>query len=337
MIKFLDILREGVKVEFGSNPAREPSPKSIDISYKPIEGEQLNTIDGISKKILLYKVFYSLESDPKSNHIKDSQDALKDHPELINGLKNFLAKSLKSRISKPDYIAYLGSSAPLNKALVQNISEIFNVSEENIIPIEKVEYKYIDDAINWESFRKQSKKLQKDIISYLYTTAEKPGPYVIKGTKKIQGIIVKQHHSKYDLGVNPNLEWIKDKQLPAIYNIIIECLTTNKRLLIIDDNVHTGLDFRLIFKNIEKIIKKYQEEQTMPSTEMARLMNTMGELRQHPRYITSEHLQNEYKRLESIYNEVIMNISILSRKVGENRKNIIGYVLYRLEDEDLKR
>ena len=84
-------------------------------------------------------------------------------------------------------------------------------------------------------------------------------------------------------------------------------------------------------------MEKYQEEQTIPSIELKKLMINMDNILQNPKYIKSEYLQNEYIKLKEIYNEVKKNMTELSEKIGENRKNIIGYVLYKLTDSDLKR
>ena len=80
MIKLSHILREvveGAKVTFD----KDNEPTKIEISQQRLDGEQLQTVDGV-RKTANCDVYYSLESVPDTANIKSAQDALKYNSEL---------------------------------------------------------------------------------------------------------------------------------------------------------------------------------------------------------------------------------------------------------------
>ena len=319
---------EGAKVDFEDGVAT-----NIKISTKPIKGEQLITVDGV-RTTSNYKVYYSLESKPDAENIKASQDALKYDSDKIdvNQLKELVNKTLKNKIGKIDYIGFLESKGSLNNLLLEVVKDIYNVPDENIISIEKIEYDYIDNAVDWEQFQKESKTIQDAIIKYLEKTAKEPGPYKIRKSGEVQSAIIQRLHSKYDLGLNPNEP---NRALPPIFNVIIDCLNNNKTLLIIDDNIHTGIDFSKIFKSINQLIEKMKEESLTPSSEESNALAQIQNIIRNPKFETSTFLQDKYKELKQIENQFEERKFIINKQYSRSTDNMFGYVLYRLKDSDL--
>jgi hypothetical protein len=319
---------EGAKVNFEDGVVT-----NIEMSVKAIKGEQLITVDGI-RTTNNYKVYYSLESNPDAENIKASQDALKYDSNKIdtNELKELVSRTLKNKINKVDYIGFLESKGSLNNLLLKVVKDIYNVSDKDIIPIEKMEYDYIDNAVNWEQFQKESKTIQDAIIKYLEKTSKEPGPYKIRKSGETQSAIIQRLHSKYDLGLNPNES---NKDLPPIFNVIVDCLNNNKTLLIIDDNIHTGIDFSKIFKSINQIIEKMKEESLKPSDEELNSSSQIQNIVGNPKFKTSIFLQNKYKELKQIENQFQERKLIINKQYSNSTNNIFGYVLYKLKDSDL--
>jgi hypothetical protein len=321
-------VNEGAKVNF-----EDGTPTSIEVSYKPIKGEQLITVDGKMTKNN-YNVYYSLESNPKEDNIKAAQDALKyDSDKIdINELKELITKTLKNKINKVDYIGFLESKGTLNNLLLKVVKEIYNISDENIVYIKKIEYDYIDNAVDWEQFQKESKTIQNAILKYLEKTSKEPGPYKIRKSGETQSVIIQRLHSKYNLGLNPNEP---NKVLPPIFNVIVDCLNNNKTLLIVDDNIHNGIDFSKIFKSIDQIIEKMKEESLKPSNEELdasfQIQNIIG----NPKFKTSTFLQDKYKELKQIETQFQERKFIVNKQYSNSTNSIFGYVLYRLKDSDL--
>jgi hypothetical protein len=338
MIKLIDLLettdiykklkKEGAKVDFKDNVA-----VGIKISSKNIEGEQLVTIDG-SRVTNGYKVYYSLESDPNASNIKASQNALKYDANLINinELKELILKTLKNRLPKIDYIGFLESKGELNNTLLKAIQEIYKIPSENIIYVKKMEYKFIDNAVDWDSYLKQTKEIQQDIQKFLDKTASKPGPYKIRKSGETQSIIIKQLHSKYDLGLNPNEP---NRPLPPIFNVIVDCIKNKKVLLLIDDNFHTGTDFFKIFNLIDKLIEKMQLEASKPSDKEHDALIQLQTIIQNPKFKTSAFLQDKYKNFKQIEKQLLQRKFIVSKQFYDPDKVIFGYVLYKLKPSDI--
>ncbi len=321
---------EGAKVDF-----EDGVPVDITISSKPISGEQLITVDGV-RSTNNYDVYYSLESNPKADNIKPSQDALKYNADKISEgeLRELIIKTLKSRLSKVDYIGFLESKGTLNNMLLSVIKDIYNVSDENTIFVKKLEYKFIDNAVDWNQFQKESETIQKAILNFLEKTSQTPGPYKIRKSGEVQSSIIQRLHSKYDLGLNPNEP---DKPLPPIFDIIVDCISNKKTLLIIDDNIHSGTDFFKIFGDINKLIDKMESESSKISEEEQKALDEIQTIISNPKFKTSSFLQDKYKELKKIEKEYNERKLMVSKQYSNINKNIFGYVLYRLKDSDLKK
>lgn len=332
VIKLSIILREvleGAKVTFDDNG----KATSIDISYRHLDGEQMQTDDSVNKRHG-YQVYYSLSSDSKAQNIKASQDALKYNSDLINPnqLKDLLKHTILTHIPKVDYIGYLESKGGLNQLLLKSLQELYGNAEA--ISIEKVQYDQIDNAVDWDSFSKQTEPIKKSIIDFLYKTAEKKPPYTIRKSDQIQSVVVKQLHSKYDIGLHPSGE---NKKYPPIFMAIIDCLTKGKTMLIIDDNTHTGTDFVKLFEGVEKIKEHILTINSKRTPEEEQGIVELDNIKKHRNFKTSPHLQqkaNELERQESLYRE---RVGFLNKAIYESRQHFFGYVLYLLKDSDLKK
>jgi hypothetical protein len=339
MIKLIDLLREvqeGARVTFDDTG----NASKIDIAYKHLDGEQLGTYNNVIKKNS-YSVYYSLESVSGADNIKKAEDTLKYDSQLIKPaeLKDLLSNTLGAEIAKVDYIGYLESKGGLNKVLINTVKELYGVSDENVVEVKKVEYMNIDDAVDWESYNKlKSEPLKKDIIKFLYKTAEKAPPYKIKKSSGEEGggtqsIIVKQLQSKYDLGLNPNL---KNKSLPPIYDVLVKCIEQGKTLLIVDDNMHAGIDFYKIFGAVRDLVDKLKEVNARPTTEEEGVEEKLASWERHPKRKTSSHVQQEIERLEKILKVRRERIELINRDLNGSNQRIFGYVLYNLTSQDIK-
>jgi hypothetical protein len=339
MIKLIDLLKEvqeGARVAFDN----AGNASKIDIAYKHLDGEQLATYNNVIKKNS-YSVYYSLESAPGAENIKKSEDALKYSSQLIKPaeLKDLISNTLGAEIEKVDYIGYLESKGGLNKVLINTIKELYGVSDENVVEVKKVEYMNIDDAVDWESYNKlKSEPLKKDIIKFLYKTAEKAPPYKIKKSSGKEGggtqsIIVKQLQSKYDLGLNPNL---KNKSLPPIYDVLVKCIEQGKTLLIVDDNMHAGTDFYKIFGAVRDLADKLKEVNARPTTEEEGVEEKLVALKRHPKRETSSYIKQEIDKLEKVLKVRRERIDLVNRDLNGSNQRIFGYVLYNLSSKDIK-
>lgn len=295
MIRLAGILRtilEGAKVTFDE----KGKPSSIDISIRYTEGEQLNTVNGITTKGG-YKVYYSLESDSKAQQVKKAQDALKYQSDLINtkDLKNLLSNTLLSDLPKVDYIVCLESKGDLNKLLADTLKSIYTGAE--IIYAEKIEYTDILKAVDWEKVRKASTSMKISLKAWLDKKRKEPGPYKIRKSNEMQSSIAQYFYSKYNFGMHPSGEGDK---FPPVYNAIVNCLTGGKKMLIVDDNLYSGDDFRKIFEHISKIKEVFVKENEKPLDKEVEMFAELEKLKQHPKAKTSVHLQNKIKELEEV-------------------------------------
>jgi hypothetical protein len=328
-----DIINEGAKATFYEG---ENNIQKIDISVKPIEGEQLITSNK-TRKTNNYNVFIGLESTPdnKITNIKKSEDALKNNANLIeeNELEKFLISNLKSRLPSIDYIGFLESTGDLNILLKKTIQKIYSIPDDKTIYIDKIKYEKIDDAVDWEQFDKESEKIKTAILNWLSKRAENPPPYTIRKSGETQSSIIQRLHSKYNVGFNPN---IKNKSLPQIYNVLAECIIKGKKILIIDDNLHTGTDFLKLFRDVDKLINKLREEYSKPTEDEQKIINELEDIKKNPKFKTSQFLQSKYKELNKLKVKILERTEMITKNITGPDK-VFGYVLYELKSEDLNR
>lgn len=332
MIKLSDILKEvqeGAKVTFDD----KGEASSIEIAYKPLDGEQLSTDDSFVKKYG-YKVFYSLSSSPGATNIKKAEDALKYKSDKIKPqeLESLLKSTIVTRLPKVDYIGYLESEGTLNSLLLKTLQKLYSGAEP--VAIDKIEYNVIDNAVDWDRFARQTDSVKKSVINFLYKTAEKLPTYKIRKSDKIQSMIIKLLHSKYNVGLHPSGE---GEKFPPVYDKIVDCLTKGKVMLIIDDNIHTGTDFYKIFEGIEKIRDKIVEANSKLTDDEQKVVEDLADIKKHPKLKTSEFLQKKMAELEGQVKMSKLRISILNRSVLKSHDYFFGYVLYLLKDSDINK
>lgn len=324
----LNEVLEGAKVTFDD----KGKPTSIDIAVKHLDGEQLDTYNGRIKKNS-YEVYYSLISDPKAGKVKPAQDALKYNSQLIKPaeLKSLVSDTLTAVLPKIDYIGYLESEGSLNKLLLDTIKGLYPSAE--VVHVEKIAYSDLSKAVNWESVSRQTDKIKQAILSWLEKSKEKDMPQKIRKSNEMQSVVAKQLYSKYNFGLHPSGE---GEKFPPVYNMVVECLTRGKTMLIIDDNMYTGDDFYKIFESIERIKDRLKEENEIPVQKESEAFKELDKIKQHPKFKTSEFLQKKAQELEKVRELYRTRVSILNSNLNKSRLNFYGYVLYKLELRDLK-
>lgn len=322
-------LKEGVKVSFDE----KGEPTAIDIAYQHIDGEQLNTDDSFNKREG-YKVFYSLSSDPKATNIKASEDALKYNSDKIKPeeLRGLLKSTIVTQIPKVDYIGFLESKGKLNKLLVSTLSDLYGGAE--VVSIAKIEYTDIRKAVDWEDLERQTDIVKKAVNDFLEKISKEAPPYKIRKSDKVQSMVIRKLHSKYNIGLHPSGE---GEKFPPVYNAIVECLTKGKSMLIVDDNTHTGTDFVKLFQGIERIKEGLVDANSKPTEKEEEALRDIQRAKSHPRFKTSKHLQDLVAKHQQELELYRARVSILNHNINRSRDHFFGYALYLLQDSDLKR
>ena len=330
-VKVDGVLYEGAKVNFAEDGE---TVNSIELKVSPIEGEQIVT-DPNTRDTSQHTVIYSLISNKKPG-AKTALDALKNNSDLISdqALETFLKTVVGGAFGKVDNIGYLESSAGLSERLARTFAKIYKVSPENIFPVEKVAHTHIDNAVDWDQWKKESAEIQKDIINWLDKVASDPGPYKIKKTDTTQGSIVQRLHSKYNTGFHP---YVKNEEDVPFFKAVEAAIKLGKGLLIVDDNFHSGTDFLKIFRQIEGYHQKRFEEISAVTQEE---QEVLGKIKELEPYLRKGTLHDKGK--QSL--EAALKAQKAFQKSRENAlklnkapsKYIHGYVLYKLDDEDLK-
>lgn len=258
-----DFLEEGLRVDFSETG----EASSITLSRKAIEGEQANTKEGVKTYTSQagFKVYWSLEADSPTPDTKAAYDALKHRPELLDleTLAVFIRPVIQGFAKDSlSYVGYLESEDPLSKLLAQAVNKVHPSAK--LIPISKIQYKYLEDAIDYEQYRRESPAIQRTIDAEKEAIYKKQpeGPYVLKKKDMFTSKVLDRTYGKYDLGLNKyynDKEYAtnRDRELPSIYQAIASCIIDpRKKLLIVDDNIFTGSDFNQIFEVIKEAIGK---------------------------------------------------------------------------------
>lgn len=289
------LLKEGAFIEFDENG----NVVSTQLSTQVIEGEQLTYSPQLRtyRKTTTYSVAYSLKSNPSSDQPKKAQDVLKTGGKNISkqelkALVDSTFKDLGINIKKFTHVLLLGSSDNLVNLLGEAAASLAGAK---LIHVPKMEYKYIDNAVNWEEYQRQTKKVKRSVDDYLDKRAKQsPGPYTISKTG-LRGAMSKVFYTKYDVGVNP---YEKGKVGDTVTGLLHRAVAgiDGVRLLIVDDNIHSGQDFSKLFDSIDEI----------------------------------------YKGIEADYTKTVKQSGISASPVHRSHPDrIMGYVLYKLEDEDI--
>jgi hypothetical protein len=222
--------------------------------------------------------------------IKYTMDKLKNSEiaDLQNSLNDFIKGSFR-RVGitanfRPDYVVTVGSTAGLVNSMATAISQTLG-SDVKIIELPKVVYFDAYDAFDWDEVNNQvdrlgektfdmAKKLinhyiDKDVtpvelkkaISSAKTVEdlkravatygviwkdvindEKMKPFIVRSSGRTEGGSRSLWKAKYDYETTSFIE------------AVIDCAVNGSKMLIIDDNKHTGTDMRTIRDNVQEIV-----------------------------------------------------------------------------------
>jgi hypothetical protein len=339
VIKLSTILkevREGAKVTF--DPEKKPKsgekrePSSIEIAYKHLDGEQLNSEDGVTGKGR-YEVLYSLASDPRAKDVKAAQDALKHFPQYIkpDELTTLLKSTLVNRIPKIDYIGFLESTGGLNNLLSDTLQKLYPNAE--VVPIGKMRYMDMNKAVDWSSLETQSEAVKEAVFKYIKKMHEKPGPYVVSKSDKTQSLVIRHLYSKYNIGLHPSGE---GEKFPPIYDAVVKCILEKKTMLIVDDNIHTGTDFKKIFQGIDFIEDQVIDKTTKPPSSYEIAKQELEAIKNLPKFKKSKFLQDKAaEKAKEV--QMYLTTSMASKTaLGLVTDRIFGYTLYKLTGKDIR-
>ena len=230
---------------------------------------------------------------PEIDHpgrIKYTMDKLK-NGEIANmpsSLNDFIQGSFRkvgiTRNFRPDYVVTVGSTAGLVNSMATAISQTLG-SSIKIIELPKVVYFDAYDAFDWEEVNRQVdrngevtfKKAKSTIYDYVdkdqtppelkaaikasTTVAELKRAVAVYGIvwrdvvndKPAKPFIVRS--SGITSGGSRSLWKAKyDYETTSFIEAVIDCAVNGSKMLIIDDNKHTGTDMRTIRYNVEEIV-----------------------------------------------------------------------------------
>lgn len=230
---------------------------------------------------------------PKIDHpgrIKYTMDKLKNGEiaDMPNSLNDFIKTSFR-RVGitanfRPDYVVTVGSTAGLVNSMATAISQTLG-SDVKIIELPKVVYFDAYDAFDWDEVNRQvdrngekTFKTAKNLI-YDYIDKEQTPPELkeairasktvdeLKRAVAVYGIIwrdiVNNKPAKPFIvrssGINhggARSLWKEkyDYETTSFIEAIIDCAVNGSKMLIIDDNKHSGTDMRTIRYNIMDIV-----------------------------------------------------------------------------------
>lgn len=221
-----ELLREGVSEYKGK----------ISISLNNNVDDLLSTVnsDVTRKGVTIYYTFEYNERNEDPVRIKKVADKLKDLEGVdLDSLKTVLSKSIKSFISKnfmPDVVYYLGSSKGLSKFIADIIVEEY--PEIEIIPLNKKTFpswkEMLVDDYEQKIKSKSMLKTVEDTAKKMWEDEEGK----IKSSGKYSNIRV-YFKPKYEL----------------------EKIVARDKMLFVDDNVQTGIDFSFINDRLKDVRK----------------------------------------------------------------------------------
>jgi hypothetical protein len=237
--------------------------------------------------------------------IKYTMDKLK-NGEIANmpsSLNDFIEGSFRrvgiTRNFRPDYVVTVGSTAGLVNSMADAITQTLG-SDVKIIELPKVVYFDAYDAFDWEEVNRQvdkngaaTFKKAKSVI-YDYIDKEQTPPEMkaaikaattvaeLKRTVSAYGIVWRDivndkpakpfivRSSGITSGGSRSL-W-KDKydyETTSFIEAVIDCAVNGSKMLIIDDNKHTGTDMRTIRYNVEEIVAGLDKKRPNADTRFA--------------------------------------------------------------------
>jgi hypothetical protein len=245
---------------------------------------------------------------PELDHpgrIKYTMDKLKkaEIADIGPSLDSFIKTSF-SRLGitgnfRPDYVVTVGSTAGLVNQMATSIKNAVG-SEVEIIELPKVVYFDAYDAFDWDEVNRQVeewgektfKKAKTTIYNYVnandtpnelkkairdssnvaelkraistygvvwkdVVAGERVKPFIVRSSGRTSGGDRSFWKNKYDYETTSFIE------------AVVDCAVGGSRMLIIDDNRHTGTDMKNIRRNIEEIVSKLDSVRTDPANRFA--------------------------------------------------------------------
>lgn len=218
-----------------------------------------STIDSGKRILYKYIVHFGLIGNTgiDAKVRKNTMDLVKSNPEMIDidSLVEFLRHSIKNlNVLKgfpPDYLALVPSRSGLNELLVDAFKQIF--PSATIIPIKHIYYPSYASQINSDAYirsLREPKGVTKKMLDiYANKPDEEDGIHIIRKSNTTSSKVIQRLNPKY--AIDPTKT--RDKKVP-IADAIKDVILNNKKMLIVDDNLHLGIDFGNIFKDIENIL-----------------------------------------------------------------------------------
>lgn len=253
---FSDFLSEGASYNTDKDKAILTSGKK--------DGDLLSTTASkAEKKAFRFKVYYGLESinskhDLKDQEVKGLMDLMKqgkiELPKLASGhpntLYNFIKNSVGLQFSDVKYIVTAESGDPLVKNMAEDLKR--NIPGSVIIELNKKEYKDAAEILRDEYKVADSKKDAKELAIELDELIAKNGK--IDNTKTTRNYLLKLIGEINEKPVKITSYWNHVREfLQSKYHYseefstaLIRCLNTRDKMIILDDNLQSGTDFREI-------------------------------------------------------------------------------------------
>jgi hypothetical protein len=245
---------------------------------------------------------------PEIDHpgrIKYTMDKLKngeiaDMPSSLNDfIKGSFMKVGITRNFRPDYVVTVGSTAGLVNSMANAITQTLG-SDVKIIELPKVIYFDAYDAFDWEEVNRQVDRLGKKTFNkaksliYEYIDKEQTPPELkaaikaattvaeLKKAVAVYGIIWRDivndksakpfivRSSGITSGGSRSMWKAKyDYETTSFIDAVVNCAGGESKMLIIDDNKHSGTDMRTIRRNIEEIVAGLDEKGPNVDTQFA--------------------------------------------------------------------
>lgn len=260
--EFMVGINEGLRIENDKAILKylNDNEELISVNHRNWSDNDISsTIDSGKRILYKYIVHFGLigNTDIDVKNRKNTMDLVKSKPEMISmdSLVEFLRQSVKKlnvlKGYSPDYLALVPSRSGLNERLVSAFKQIYPLSI--VIPIKHIEYPSYASQINSDAYirsLREPKLVTKQMLdAYAKKPNEEDGIHIIRKSNTTSSKVIQRLNPKYLIDPTKS----RDKIVP-IADAIKDVILNNKRMLIVDDNLHLGIDFSNIFKDIENIL-----------------------------------------------------------------------------------
>lgn len=331
--RFESFIVEGVKLDDSGRAilSRKNDPDDL---MKFVDGKTVLTSAGGFK--VMYRL-ESKNSQLDKVQLKSAMDSLKSaDPEKFLNMEQALAEFMKPDLmelkqkakssNSIDYIIKIGSTQGLASAMVASAKKVFPSAK--VVEIPKIVHKTFFTAVDYDAIIDSMKNFKESSFEIVKTFVlskidkEKTDPSEYEKIKSSTGPL--RLASELEIAERSNsITWAegftdfkvrKTHTVPGnitrffkkyeisdsdFINAVSDCVKNQKNAIILDDNIHSGTDMRLIFKTIG--VQSRSVVNTIRSMEMAK-----------------------------------MAVPGLADKLEASLKNrFVGYVLYRIKDSDL--